>query len=84
MSDQAKGWLKWDPFLQYPGDELQVGPDDDDGFLGHIRYQLAQGSGHLSVATTRPETMLGGAAVAVHPDGVLVAKLETAYFQHVG
>ncbi len=42
--------------------------EEEDGFLWHIRYPLADGGGHLVVATTRPETMLGDTAVAVHPD----------------
>jgi valyl-tRNA synthetase len=42
--------------------------EETDGHLWHFRYPLADGSGHVTVATTRPETMLGDAAVAVHPD----------------
>ena len=39
-----------------------------DGQIWHLRYPLADGSGHVTVATTRPETMLGDTAVAVHPE----------------
>ncbi len=48
--------------------DLEVLPSEEDGHLWHLRYPLADGSGHLVVATTRPETMLGDAAVAVHPE----------------
>ena len=42
-------------------------PTEEDGSLWHLRYPLEDGSGHLVVATTRPETMLGDTAVAVNP-----------------
>ena len=42
--------------------------EEEQGHLWHFRYPLAGGEGHLVVATTRPETMLGDSAVAVHPD----------------
>ena len=48
--------------------DLEVEHEELDGHLYHIRYPLARGSGHITVATTRPETMLGDTAVAVHPD----------------
>ena len=41
---------------------------EKDGNFWHIRYPLADGSGYLNLATTRPETMLGDTAVAVHPE----------------
>ena len=48
--------------------DLEVVSEEEDGFLWHIRYPLADGSGSLTVATTRPETMLGDVAVMVHPE----------------
>ena len=57
--------------------DLEVQAEPEQGSLWHIRYPLADGSGHLVVATTRPETMLGDTAVAVHPG-------DERYRQHVG
>jgi valyl-tRNA synthetase len=48
--------------------DLEVVSEEEDGFMWHIRYPLADGSGELTVATTRPETMLGDTAVMVHPE----------------
>ena len=48
--------------------DLEVVSEEEQGHLWHVRYPLADGSGHLVVATTRPETMLGDSAVAVHPE----------------
>jgi len=48
--------------------DLEVQAHEEDGQLWHVRYPLAAGAGHVVVATTRPETMLGDAAVAVNPD----------------
>jgi len=58
----------WDPVLHTVISDLEVQAEEEDGKLWQIRYPLADGSGHLTVATTRPETMLGDAAVAVHPE----------------
>ena len=60
--------VNWDPVLQTAVSDLEVVSEEEDGALWHIRYPLIDGSGHLEVATTRPETMLGDTAVAVHPD----------------
>ncbi|MHB1566289.1 MAG: valine--tRNA ligase [Acidiferrobacter sp.] len=60
--------VNWDPHLQTAVSDLEVTAEEEDGFLWHIRYPLADGRGALIVATTRPETLLGDAAVAVHPD----------------
>lgn len=65
---RGKRLVNWDPVLHTAVSDLEVVSQEEDGFLWHIRYPLADGSGHLTVATTRPETMLGDAAVAVHPD----------------
>ena len=60
--------VNWDPVLRTALSDLEVLSEEEQGHLWHVRYPLADGSGHLVVATTRPETMLGDAAVAVHPD----------------
>jgi valyl-tRNA synthetase len=60
--------VNWDPVLLTALSDLEVQSEEEDGQLWHLRYPLADGSGHLTVATTRPETMLGDSAVAVHPD----------------
>jgi valyl-tRNA synthetase len=65
---RGKRLVNWDPVLQTAVSDLEVVSQEEDGFLWHIRYPLEEGGGHLEVATTRPETMLGDVAVAVHPD----------------
>jgi valyl-tRNA synthetase len=60
--------VNWDPVLHTALSDLEVLSEEEDGQLWHLRYGLADGSGHVVVATTRPETLLGDAAVAVHPD----------------
>ncbi len=64
---RGKRLVNWDPVLHTAVSDLEVIAEEEDGFMWHIRYPLADGSGYLIVATTRPETMLGDAAVAVHP-----------------
>jgi len=65
---RGKRLVNWDPVLHTAVSDLEVISEEEQGSLWHIRYPLADGSGHLVVATTRPETMLGDAAVAVHPE----------------
>lgn len=65
---RGKRLVNWDPVLHTAVSDLEVLSEEEAGFLWHFRYPLADGSGHLVVATTRPETMLGDTAVAVHPD----------------
>ncbi len=65
---RGKRLVNWDPELHTAVSDLEVVQEEEDGFLWHIRYPLDSGEGHLIVATTRPETMLGDTAVAVHPD----------------
>ena len=65
---RGKRLVNWDPVLRTAVSDLEVLSSEEDGFLWHIRYPLSDGSGHLVVATTRPETLLGDAAVAVHPE----------------
>jgi valyl-tRNA synthetase len=60
--------VNWDPKLHTAISDLEVVSNEEAGFLWHFRYPLTDGSGHLTVATTRPETMLGDSAVAVHPE----------------
>lgn len=60
--------VNWDPKLHTAISDLEVVQEEEAGSLWHFRYPLSDGSGHVTVATTRPETMLGDAAVAVHPD----------------
>jgi len=64
---RGKRLVNWDPILKTAVSDLEVESEEEKGSLWHIRYPLAEGSGHLIVATTRPETMLGDVAVAVHP-----------------
>jgi valyl-tRNA synthetase len=72
---RGKRLVNWDPVLHTALSDLEVLSDDEDGHLWHFRYPLASGDGHLVVATTRPETMLGDSAVAVHPDDERYAAL---------
>jgi valyl-tRNA synthetase len=65
---RGKRLVNWDPVLKTALSDLEVAAEEESGSLWHLRYPLSDGSGHLVVATTRPETMLGDAAVAVHPD----------------
>ncbi|MCR6479413.1 valine--tRNA ligase [Variovorax sp. ZS18.2.2] len=58
----------WDPVLKTSVSDLEVESEEEDGSLWHIAYPLEDGSGTLTVATTRPETMLGDTAVMVHPE----------------
>ena len=65
---RGKRLVNWDPVLHTAISDLEVVSEEEQGSLWHFRYPLSDGSGSLTVATTRPETMLGDAAVAVHPD----------------
>ena len=65
---RGKRLVNWDPVLHTAVSDLEVISEEEQGSLWHMRYPLSDGSGHLVVATTRPETMLGDQAVAVHPD----------------
>jgi len=65
---RGKRLVNWDPLLHTALSDLEVLPTEEDGHLWHFKYPLASGDGHLVVATTRPETMLGDSAVAVHPE----------------
>jgi valyl-tRNA synthetase len=65
---RGKRLVNWDPVLHTAVSDLEVISEEENGHLWHFRYPLSNGDGHLVVATTRPETMLGDTAVAVHPD----------------
>jgi len=65
---RGKRLVNWDPVLHTAVSDLEVLSEEESGHMWHLRYPLADGSDHLIVATTRPETMLGDAAVAVHPN----------------
>lgn len=72
---RGKRLVNWDPTLLTAISDLEVTNEEEDGQMWHIRYPLASGNGHIIVATTRPETMLGDVAVAVHPDDERYQKL---------
>lgn len=72
---RGKRLVNWDPVLHTALSDLEVLSEEESGHLWHMRYPLSDGSGHLVVATTRPETMLGDTAVAVHPDDPRYADL---------
>ncbi len=65
---RGKRLVNWDPVMHTSLSDLEVIPEETNGSLWHFRYPLTDGSGQLTVATTRPETMLGDTAVAVHPN----------------
>jgi valyl-tRNA synthetase len=67
--------VNWDPVLKTAISDLEVENVEQDGFLWSIAYPLSDGSGSLTVATTRPETMLGDSALAVHPEDERYAHL---------
>jgi len=60
--------VNWDPTMATAVSDLEVISEEEQGSLWHFRYPLASGDGYLVVATTRPETLLGDTAVAVHPE----------------
>ena len=60
--------INWDPAAKTSLSDIEVIHKDVEGAFYHMKYPLADGSGYLEVATTRPETLLGDTAVAVHPD----------------
>ena len=64
---RGKRLVNWDPVLGTAVSDLEVDAEEEDGRIWEIRYPMEDGSGSISVATVRPETMLGDVAVAVHP-----------------
>ncbi|MCJ7556805.1 MAG: class I tRNA ligase family protein, partial [Gammaproteobacteria bacterium] len=65
---RGKRLVNWDPVLHTALSDLEVLSQEEDGHLWHLRYPIEGSDQTLTVATTRPETMLGDTAVAVHPD----------------
>ncbi|MES2547918.1 MAG: valine--tRNA ligase [Pseudomonadota bacterium] len=77
---RGKRLVNWDVKLGTAVSDLEVVQEEEDGFMWHINYPIVgavgpDGSGHLTVATTRPETMLGDVAVMVHPEDARYAHL---------
>ncbi|HWU34479.1 MAG TPA: valine--tRNA ligase [Methylovorus sp.] len=72
---RGKRLVNWDVKLGTAVSDLEVVQEEEDGSMWHINYPLADGSRHLTVATTRPETMLGDVAVMVHPEDERYAHL---------
>src|SRR6187200_2050074 len=68
LAYRDKRLVNWDPRFQTAISDLEVETREVQGKFWHLKYPLADGSGHISVATTRPETMLADMAVAVHPE----------------
>jgi valyl-tRNA synthetase len=83
---RGKRLVNWDPVLLTAVSDLEVESETEQGHLWYIRYPLTDGSGHIVVATTRPETMLGDVAVAVHPEDEryqsMIGKTVTLPFTH--
>jgi valyl-tRNA synthetase len=65
---RGKRLVNWDPVLHTAVSDLEVLSEEESGHMWYFRYPLTDGSGYLVVATTRPETMLGDSAVAVHSE----------------
>jgi valyl-tRNA synthetase len=65
---RGKRLVNWDPKLHTAVSDLEVISEEEQGHMWHMRYPLSNGTGHLVVSTTRPETMLGDCAVAVNPE----------------
>ncbi|MFP6775830.1 MAG: class I tRNA ligase family protein, partial [PS1 clade bacterium] len=72
---RGKRLVNWDPVLHTAVSDLEVISTEERGYLWHIRYPITGTNEVLVVATTRPETMLGDTAVAVHPDDERYRKL---------
>ncbi len=72
---RGKRLVNWDPQLLTAVSDLEVASAEEEGSMWQIRYPLADGKGALTVATTRPETMLGDVAVMVHPEDPRYAHL---------
>ncbi|MDX6511689.1 MAG: valyl-tRNA synthetase, partial [Gaiellaceae bacterium] len=77
-----KGWIyranriiNWCPFHQTALSDLEVIHEEADDALTYARYPLADGSGHITIATVRPATILADVAIAVHPDDVRYREL---------
>ncbi len=69
--------INWCPYCKSTISDIEVEFEEQDGHFWHIKYPFSDGSGYVEIATTRPETMLGDTAVAVHPD-------DTRYQNYIG
>ena len=65
---RGKRLVNWDPVLHTAVSDLEVLSQEENGHMWHMRYPRSNGTGHVVVATTRPETLLGDCAVAVNPN----------------
>ena len=65
---QGERIINWDPAAKTALSDIEVIHEEVEGAFYHMLYPLADGSGHLEIATTRPETMLGDSGIAVHPE----------------
>jgi valyl-tRNA synthetase len=65
---RGKRLVNWDPKLHTAVSDLEVLSEEESGYMWHMHYPLTNGQGHMTVSTTRPETMLGDCAVAVNPE----------------
>ena len=74
---RGKRLINWDPVLQTAVSDLEVVSEEEQGHLWALRYPINDSEAHLIVATTRPETLFGDTAVAVHPD-------DERYRQYIG
>ncbi|MEE4216195.1 MAG: valine--tRNA ligase [Xanthomonadales bacterium] len=72
---RGKRLVNWDPVLHTALSDLEVVSDEEKGHMWHFRYPRRDGRGHMVIATTRPETMLGDTALAVHPEDERYADL---------
>ncbi|MFT5659050.1 MAG: valyl-tRNA synthetase [Gammaproteobacteria bacterium] len=72
---RGKRLVNWDPVLHTAVSDLEVISEEENGHLWHMRYPIAGEDGFITVATTRPETMLGDSAVAIHPEDSRYAHL---------
>jgi len=77
-----KRLVNWDPGLKTAISDLEVETTDIHSSFWHFKYPLDDGSGHISVATTRPETMLADMAVAVHPEDERYTALVGGMIRH--
>jgi valyl-tRNA synthetase len=82
LAYRDKRLVNWDPKFQTAISDLEVETREVQGHFWHLKYPLADGSGAIHVATTRPETMLADMAVAVHPEDKRYAALVGKMLKH--
>jgi len=74
---RSKKLINWDPILQTAVSDLEVTTQEEEGVLYHVRYPFVEETGYMTIATTRPETILADGALAIHPES-------QEYQQHLG